>query len=59
MLDPKHLREIAARMFAVAVQTQDRELAEHLACRASDYLDEAAELDRAAAQHSQGEPESV
>jgi hypothetical protein len=60
MLDPMHLRDLAARMFALAIQTQDREFAEHLARRASDYLDQAAELEKAAAPQPQpDEPEKT
>jgi hypothetical protein len=58
MPNPKSLREIVARMFAIAVQAKDTEFASHLARRASDYLDQAVKLERAAAKRSQSdEPE--
>jgi hypothetical protein len=38
---------MAARMFAVALSSRDKKLAERLTLRASDYLDQAAELERA------------
>jgi hypothetical protein len=46
MSDPTHLRDVAARMFAISMQVEDRELARHLALRASDYLTQAEELER-------------
>jgi hypothetical protein len=46
MSDPDLLRQMAARMFAVALSSRDRKLAERLTLRASDYLDQAAELER-------------
>jgi hypothetical protein len=55
MPDAKHLRDVAARMFAVAMTTRDTEFAGHLARRASDYLDQAAELERAAEKGQQPE----
>jgi hypothetical protein len=55
MGNPEHLRELAARMFAVAMQSRDIDLARHLALRASDYLDQAAELERIAEKRSQAE----
>ena len=58
MPDPKHLRELAARMFALSRATHDQELAQHLALRASDYIDRAIELEKAAAQRPRtDEPE--
>jgi hypothetical protein len=47
MSDPDLLRQMAARMFAVALSSRDKKLAERLTLRASDYLDQAAELERA------------
>jgi hypothetical protein len=47
MPDAELLRLMAVRMFAVALSTRDRELAQRLTLRASDYLDQAGELERA------------
>ena len=52
MPKPEYLRKVAARMFALAMQTPNREFARHLAFRASDYLDQAAELEKAVAMPS-------
>ena len=52
MLNPKNLREIAAQMLAVAMHAKETKLGDYLARRASDYLDQAADLERAAAQTS-------
>ena len=46
MANPEHLRELAARMFAIAIRSKEVEFATHLALRASDYLDQAAELEK-------------
>lgn len=61
MLDPTHLRNVAARMFALCLQLEDKELAAHLALRASDYLSQAEDLERkaAAAQKPQEDVESA
>jgi hypothetical protein len=45
MPDSKHLRDLAARMFALSITTRDEDLARRLALRASDYLDQAKELE--------------
>jgi hypothetical protein len=59
MSDPTHLRDVAARMFALSMQVEDQEFAAHLALRASDYLTEAEQMEReaAAAQKPQKDPE--
>jgi hypothetical protein len=49
MADATHLRDVAARMFALSMQVEDQELAAHLALRASDYLTQAEELEHEAA----------
>jgi hypothetical protein len=60
MPDPKHLREVAARMLATAIQAKDTDWASQLSRRASDYLDEAAELERVAARRPRpDEPEKA
>jgi hypothetical protein len=46
MPDAKHLREVATRMFAIALQTERPEVAKYLAHRASNYLDQADELEK-------------
>jgi hypothetical protein len=47
MLNPNHLREVAARMFALSMAARDEDFARRLALRASDYLDQATELENA------------
>jgi hypothetical protein len=49
MTDPNHLRQLAARMLDLSRTIDDKELAGRLALRASDYLDQAAEAEKAAA----------
>jgi hypothetical protein len=49
MPDPTHLRDAAARLFALSMQVEDQDLAGHLALRASDYLTQAEEMEREAA----------
>jgi hypothetical protein len=52
MPDPNHLRQLAARMIDLSRTIDDKDLAARLASRASDYLDQAAEIEKAAAQKS-------
>jgi hypothetical protein len=60
MPDPKQFREVAARMLATAIQAKDTYWASQLSRRASDYLDEAAELERVAARRPRpDEPEKA
>jgi hypothetical protein len=47
MPNPTHLRELASRMFALSMTTGDKDLGRRLALRASDYLDQAIELEGA------------
>ncbi len=47
MLDTKHLRDLAARLFALSLTANDESLARSFALRASDYLDQAIDLERA------------
>jgi DNA repair photolyase len=44
MADSKHFRDLAARMFSLAIATRDEAFARRLAFRASDYLDRAMAL---------------
>jgi hypothetical protein len=64
MSDPELLRLMATHLLGVAISSRDPELAERLTLRASDYLEQANELERASAtaaqqaQHPQpGDPE--
>ena len=43
------MRDAAARLFALSMQVEDQDLAGHLALRASDYLTQAEEMEREAA----------
>jgi hypothetical protein len=47
MTDPEHLRTVAVRMLATALETSDEELARTLAERASEYFDRAAAIEAA------------
>jgi hypothetical protein len=47
MLDAAHLRDLAARMLALAVGAKDQPLREWLCIRAGDYLDQARVLEAA------------
>jgi hypothetical protein len=47
MPDAKRLRDIAARMLAVAVDAKDQKFQELLSKRAGEYLDQAAVLEAA------------
>ncbi len=46
MPDTKYLRDLAARMFVLSLTTNDENLARSFALRASDYLDQAIDLER-------------
>ena len=45
MTEPEHLRQLAERMLALAMKTDDPKLAELLATMAGQYLDEARTLE--------------
>jgi hypothetical protein len=47
MLDAAQLREMAARMLALAMQAKDDQLLEQLCVRAGEYLDQAGLLEAA------------
>jgi hypothetical protein len=45
MAEPENLRQLAERMLALAMKTEDEELAQLLATRAGEYLDQARALE--------------
>jgi len=47
MPDPNRLRYVAAQMVALSMTARDEDFARRLALRASDYLDQAIELENA------------
>jgi hypothetical protein len=47
MAEPGNLRQLAERMLALAMTTEDEELAQLLATRAGEYLDQARALEAA------------
>jgi hypothetical protein len=47
MADAAHLRRMAERLLAAALQSTDEEIARALTARASEYLDQAAALEAA------------
>jgi hypothetical protein len=47
MPDASHLRDLAARMLALALTAKDQRLLEWLSVRAGEYLDQAAALEAA------------
>jgi hypothetical protein len=47
MSDPELLRLMAVHILAVGISSSNRELAERLTLRASDYLEQANDLERA------------
>ncbi len=47
MAEPENLRQLAERMLALAMKMEDEELAQLLATRASQYLDQARALEAA------------
>ncbi len=58
MDDAEYLRAQAARILALALKSQNVALAEQLAIRAAEYLDQALELEQtAAAQPAEPKPE--
>jgi hypothetical protein len=48
--DPNHLRRWAAHLLALSMGTDDKAWAAHIALRASDYLAQAEEIKRKAAE---------
>jgi hypothetical protein len=59
MPNPKRLRDLAARMFALSITTRDENLARRLALRASDYLDQAIEIENAKEPEEPVDPEKA
>ena len=47
MLDAAQLRELAARVFALAMHAKDQNLLEQLCVRAGEYLDQAMAIETA------------
>jgi hypothetical protein len=57
MAEPENLRQLAERMLALAMKTEDEELAQLLATRASQYLDRARALEHVAQQAERPQPD--
>jgi hypothetical protein len=57
MAGSEELRRMAERLLALAIQSPDKQIAHELTARASEYLDQASELE--AARRAPEEPENA